>query len=187
MPTGTGKTGVIATAARCLPNIQNVLILTPWAALRKQLERDLNNRFWSRIGVDPEPWPADFKLVFPSTIGKSVDESKGKTIFVGTIAALQATLAGWEDDYHALRKKIDLVIVDEGHREPAPKWAQAVRGLGRPTVLLTATPYRNDHKMFSVDSAHIYSYSHRKAVEDRFIREVKFNEGKFNSPDSFVK
>jgi len=187
MPTGTGKTGVIATVARCLPNIQNVLLLTPWAALRKQLERDLCNRFWSRIGVDPEPWPADFKLVFPSTIRKSVDESEGKTIFIGTIAALQATLAGWEDDYHALRKKIDLVIVDEGHREPAPKWAQAVRGLGKATVLLTATPYRNDHKMFSVDAGHIYSYSHRKAVEDRFIREVKFNEEKFSSPDSFVK
>src|SRR3984893_18075934 len=115
MPTGTGKTGVIATVACCLPNIQNVLILTPWAALRKQLERDLNNRFWSRIGVDPEPWPADFKLVFPSTIRKSVDESKGKTIFVDTITALQATLASSESDFHALRKKIDLVFVDEGH------------------------------------------------------------------------
>lgn len=116
-----------------------------------------------------------------------MDNINGKTIFISTIAALQATLAGWENDYHALRKKIDLVIVDEGHREPAPKWAQAVRGLGRPTVLLTATPYRNDHKIFSVDPAHIYSYSHHKAVEERFIREVKFNEKKFNSPDSFVR
>jgi superfamily II DNA or RNA helicase len=188
MPTGTGKTGVIATVARCLPNIQNVLVLTPWAALRKQLERDLNNRFWSRIGVDPEPWPADFKLVFPSTIRKSVEESKGKTIFIGTITALQATLASSESDFHALRKKIDLVFVDEGHREPAPKWGHAVRGLGKPTVLLTATPYRNDHKIFNVDSVHIYPYSHRKAVEERFIREVQFHETNFKmTAESFVK
>jgi superfamily II DNA or RNA helicase len=188
MPTGTGKTGVIATAARCLPNIQNVLILTPWAALRKQLERDLNNRFWSRIGVDPEPWPANFQLVFPSTVRRSVDESKGKTIFIGTIAALQATLAGRESDFHALRKQIDLVLVDEGHREPAPKWGHAVRGLGKPTVLLTATPYRNDHKIFNVDPMHIYPYSHRRAVEERFIREVQFHETNFKmSAESFVK
>jgi superfamily II DNA or RNA helicase len=188
MPTGTGKTGVIATVARCLPNIQNVLILTPWAALRKQLKRDLNDRFWSRIGVDPDLWPADFQLAFPSTVGKSVDESKGKTIFIGTITALQATLADWKSDFHALRKKIDLVLVDEGHREPAPKWGHAVRGLGKPTVLLTATPYRNDHKIFNVDPTHVYPYSHRKAVEERFIREVQFHEISFKmSAESFVK
>lgn len=187
MPTGTGKTGVIATVARALPNIENVLILTPWAALRKQLEKDLSARFWSKIGFDPKPWPANVELLFPSTVRKAVDNINGKTIFISTIAALQATLAGWENDYHALRKKIDLVIVDEGHREPAPKWAQAVRGLGRLTVLLTATPYRNDHKIFSVDPLHVFPYSHRRAVEERFIREVKFREAKFNSADSFVK
>ena len=119
---------------------------------------------------------------------KVVDESKGKTIFIGTIAALQATLAGWESDFHALRKKIDLVLVDEGHREPAPKWGHAVRGLGKPTILLTATPYRNDHKIFNVDPMHIYPYSHRRAVEERFIREVQFHEANFKmSAESFVK
>jgi superfamily II DNA or RNA helicase len=186
MPTGTGKTGVIATVARCLQNIDNVLVLTPWAALRTQLQKDLSERFWSRIGVDPQPWPISVELMFPSTVRKAAAGVKSKTIFIGTIAALQATLAGWEDDYHALRRKIDLVIVDEGHREPAPKWAHAVRGLGKPTVLLTATPYRNDHKIFNVDPAHIYPYSHRKAVEERFIREVKFREESFTTPDSFV-
>jgi superfamily II DNA or RNA helicase len=186
MPTGTGKTGVIATVARCLPSIENVLVLTPWAALRTQLQRDLNERFWSRIGADPQRWPVNVELLFPSTVRKTATRVKSKTIFIGTIAALQATLAGWEDDYHALRRKLDLVIVDEGHREPAPKWAHAVRGLGKPTVLLTATPYRNDHKMFNVDAAHVYPYSHRKAVEQRFIREVKFREESFGDPDSFV-
>jgi hypothetical protein len=29
MPTGTGKSGVIATVAPCLRNIENVLVLTP--------------------------------------------------------------------------------------------------------------------------------------------------------------
>lgn len=187
MPTGTGKTGVIATVARCLPNVDNVLVLTPWAALRAQLLKDLGERFWSRIGVDAKPWPINLEMLFPSTVRETTAAAKSKTVFVGTIAALQATSADWEADYQRLRRKLDLVIVDEGHREPAPKWARAVRGLGKPTVLLTATPYRNDHKMFNVDAEHIYAYSHRKAVEEKFIREVKFQRATFTTPTSFVK
>ena len=69
-----------------------------------------------------------------------------------------------------------MIIVDEGHREPAPKWAESVRELKKPTVLFTATPCRNDHKMFNVDPDYVYTYSHHKAVNERYIREVKFYE-----------
>jgi superfamily II DNA or RNA helicase len=187
MPTGTGKTGVIAVVARCLPTINNVLVVTPWAALREQLKNDLEGRFWSRIGIDPTLWPVDIQMLFPSSIRECLRKSSGKTIFIGTIAALQAAHVGWEADFHELRKKIDLVMVDEGHREPAPKWANAVRGMAKPTVLLTATPYRNDHKLFQVDPQAVYAYHHQKAVDDRFIREVAFHEKDLQaSPKSFV-
>jgi len=182
MPTGTGKTGVIAVLARCLPDIRNVLILTPWSALRDQMHKDLAARFWERIGVDPAPWPSDFTLVLPSTLGTGVRDAGRKTVFIGTIAALQAAHADWRADFDELRRRVDLVIVDEGHREPAPKWAQAVRDLGKPTVLLTATPYRNDHKLFHVDPAFVYAYPHHQAVSDGFIREVKFHEENLPRP-----
>lgn len=46
MPTGSGKTGVIATLARCLPEVQCVLILTTRVAIRRQLTWNINNRFF---------------------------------------------------------------------------------------------------------------------------------------------
>jgi hypothetical protein len=61
-----------------------------------------------------------------------------------------------------------------------------VRGLGRPTALFTATPYRNDLKYFQVDRhRHVYQYSHEQAEEDHYLRGVKFVTGTFDSPDSF--
>jgi superfamily II DNA or RNA helicase len=44
MPTGTGKTAVIAILSHCLPNCRDVLVLTPWLALRDQLEAILRTR-----------------------------------------------------------------------------------------------------------------------------------------------
>src|SRR5689334_3731340 len=53
MPTGTGKTGVIACLAR-LSNSGSTLVLTPWAHLRDQMIADLTTHFWSKIGVTPK-------------------------------------------------------------------------------------------------------------------------------------
>ena len=50
LPTGTGKSGVIAVIARCLPEVRKVLVLTPREALTKQLLRDIRFRFWKNIG-----------------------------------------------------------------------------------------------------------------------------------------
>jgi hypothetical protein len=56
MPTGTGKTGVIASITTCLPEVTgHRLVLTPWDALVKQMIDDLRRRFWDRLGVMPDP------------------------------------------------------------------------------------------------------------------------------------
>ena len=52
LPTGTGKSGVIAVLARCLPAIHKVLILTPRTALTDQLLRDIRYRFWGHLGYE---------------------------------------------------------------------------------------------------------------------------------------
>jgi len=52
MPTGTGKSGVVAVLARCLPQIRKVLVLTPRAALAQQMRRDVAWRFWKRLGFE---------------------------------------------------------------------------------------------------------------------------------------
>src|SRR5690349_18420449 len=54
LPTGTGKSGIIAVIARCLPEVRKVLVLTPREALTKQLLRDIRFRFWKNIGFNAE-------------------------------------------------------------------------------------------------------------------------------------
>ena len=53
MPTGTGKSGVIATMSRCVAQQQDVLILTPWRTLRHQMKGDVERGFWETLDVDP--------------------------------------------------------------------------------------------------------------------------------------
>ena len=51
MPTGTGKTAVIATLACALPDVRRTLIITPQRALVDQLLDDVRWRFWSNFGM----------------------------------------------------------------------------------------------------------------------------------------
>src|SRR5262249_6772749 len=50
MPTGTGKTVVIATLAQLLENYQRVLVVAPWESLVGQLEREISARLWTKLG-----------------------------------------------------------------------------------------------------------------------------------------
>jgi superfamily II DNA or RNA helicase len=189
MPTGTGKSGIIAVLARCLADRPVVLVVVPWAALRAQLRDDINSRFWSKAGADPGPWPKPVHEFFPSDATIHLQEAADQpTVLLCTTATLCTLHREQWPDYNTLGRLVSLVLVDEGHREPAPDWALAVRQLKKPTILFTATPYRNDHKMFNVDPGHVYVLTHRSAVEDRFIREVKFREQRFErSREAFVR
>jgi superfamily II DNA or RNA helicase len=72
-----------------------------------------------------------------------------------------------------IQNTFDLIIVDEGHYEPAASWSRGVRDFNLPTVLLSATPYRNDYKSFRVRGRFLFNYPHADAVRDRIIRPVE--------------
>lgn len=195
MPTGTGKTGIISVLARCILEDENVLVLTPWQTLRKQMANDVEAEFWRVIGVDPAVWPKRVTEFRPSTIGEIVRTPPlVKSAYIGTIQGLQWLHAraqggdgGYADDYEALRDSIGLVIVDEGHYEPAPTWSAAIRDLGVPTVLFTATPYRNDLKAFDISPENVFTYTYHDAVHERYIRKVEFREESFRSLVEFCE
>jgi superfamily II DNA or RNA helicase len=184
MPTGTGKSGVIAVAAQRLVTGGDVLLLSPWDALVDQLTRDVHERFWRLIGADP-PKTKHVGRLLPSTAWKILSEHKAPAIWTSTISTLQQLHSEHDRAYDELAHRVKLVIVDEGHYEPAPSWAKAVRGLRRPTALFTATPYRNDFKIFQVDRDFCYFYSHERAEDDRFIRRLQFTGQEFDSVPSF--
>ncbi len=188
MPTGTGKSGIIAVLAQCFPRLSTVLIVTPWTALRDQIKRDVSQRFWEHINLDPTIWSKQVQVLLPSNIDTVIQSTAKKpAILVCTIQTLQRIYSDHPISFFDLGKKIDLVMVDEGHREPAPSWAEAVRSLEVPTVLLSATPYRNDNKMFAVQAGYDCILTHQDAITRRYIRRVEFKEVKFpRNPDGFV-
>jgi superfamily II DNA or RNA helicase len=184
MPTGTGKSGVIAVAAHELVRDGDVLVLTPWDVLVDQLTDDIHRRFWRRIEADV-PTSRKVLRVYPSTIARALQGERVPAIWTATIATLQELHRTADPAYAELSRRLALVVVDEGHYEPAPSWAQAVRGLETPTVLFTATPYRNDFKFFDVDDEFCFFYSHEEAEKDRFVRTIRFEAHEFDSVESF--
>src|ERR1700733_8992575 len=72
MPTGTGKTGIIAYLTR-LAHAQSSLVLTPWANLREQMVKALEAGFWSELKIKPgkptviEMLPSDAKDILKDT------------------------------------------------------------------------------------------------------------------------
>lgn len=187
MPTGTGKTGVIAVISCCFRFPLNVLILTPWQALQRQMTEDLSRRFWRTLNHDPSFWAKNTFSYVPSALPSLLKRlSKKSGVLVGTIQGLRWLYEKDARTYQQLRRSTSLVIVDEGHYEPAPEWGNAVRSLACPTVLLSATPYRNDLKVFNIDPDNVFSYSFHQAAQDKVIRGVEFQDINTESAESFV-
>jgi superfamily II DNA or RNA helicase len=198
LPTGTGKSGIIAVIARCLPRVRNVLVLTPRTALTEQLLKDIRYRFWRHLGYEAQDhrlftataqqFGADLENVYTETFLPSRTErmlahlpGANRAILVGTHQALgeiRRSALDPEEPASAIchrliqqiKETFDLVIVDEGHYEPAVSWSRGVRDFNLPTVLLSATPYRNDYKSFRVRGRYLFNYPYADAVRDRIIR-----------------
>jgi superfamily II DNA or RNA helicase len=181
MPTGTGKTGVIAVLSAALPPHRWTLILTPWANLANQLIGDLKERFWLISGWRPSPAPKVERLL-PSNANEILNKRDEHLILVATFATLISVFKRDPNRYEALSEKLSQVLVDEGHYEPAVEWGQAVKQLKAPTLLLTATPYRNDLKLFRVLPEHVFHYTHADAERDKIIRTLTFREMDASEP-----
>ena len=175
MPTGTGKTGVSAVLSMCFKDLPVVLILTPRIALRKQMIRDIKRKFWEHINIDPKSFKKKVLELLPKNTKKhleSVDDNGA--VLVSTPQTLLQLKGRYQGLFEKLKNKILLTIFDEGHYEPAESWGEAVKILKNPTVLLSATPYRNDLRPFPVNPSYIYTYPFIEAVSDRFLRNVEF-------------
>ena len=178
MPTGTGKTGVMAVLASRRAAASAVLLVCPSAALVEQLMKELRNDFWARINA-PQEWRPEYVYqALPGSIdalaAKLAAVDHGRVVIVATIQAIQQIYA--DDAIKKLAGSVGTILFDEGHREPAPIWAKVVRGFGVPTVLLSATPFRGDLKVFNVDDDHMHFLSFDAAVDEALIRGVKVEE-----------
>jgi superfamily II DNA or RNA helicase len=234
MPTGTGKTGVIAALACCSPLLRKTLVLTPRAGLVHQMKLDLTFRFWGRaieaayfdsqihenLGTDElrrieaevrKGSIAPVRALAADQYEKIWSERRqARQILVSTFNALHLVLGieppahrsmhgrevrdvastlkllGEVEDtidektkeknveaFRDLVRSVDAVIVDEGHYEPAYSWSQAVRAIGKPTIIFSATPYRNDYKYFQIAGNYVFNLPWQEAVDQRLVRDVQ--------------
>lgn len=144
------------------------------SAIRDQLSRELGGKrgFFLRSGLGTDQLPKQVLLIrsasdLPETIPAG-------TILVSTIQLVNDMAKNRADDeaYDRLCKRCDVVIVDEGHYEPANAWSQSIRGLALPVILVTATPYRNDLKPFEFDSTSVHVSRYSELMSAGFLREV---------------
>lgn len=188
LPTGTGKSGVIAVLSRMIPQVGGVLVVTPRVSLREQLADDIEGRFFRRLAAPPSPQSLPKQVVHLAADPDGTSAFRPKeTVFVATVQSYHSWYKRDRDIFKLFRDHVDLVLIDEGHCEPAKEWGEALRVLPHPKVIFTATPYRNDLKLFQIDYAHAYGISFRGAVAGGYIRSVQFLPFPTpGSPDSFV-
>lgn len=184
MATGTGKTGIIACLARCIPEVDTVLVLAPRVALCDQLTIELRSQFFEKLDKRPQLAAIPKRVVdITELVERGSRSSLSQLVVVSTVQMFESmsrSSAGgspWESSknrlYQRLLKETSLVLVDEGHYEPALSWSRALRRILAPRVLFTATPYRNDLKPFDVDYDFAYHFTLAKATKAHFIRKIQ--------------
>ena len=150
MPTGSGKTSIFTILAN-FPKIKKTLVIVPSEGLKIQTIDYMNAIHWQKVKIRPKNIAR--AVVFqPESFFSFVQglEKNEYDVGVCTTATLDQIFKKYKAKFIDLCRQIELVIVDEGHREPARAWSKAVRGIKKPTVLFSATPYRNDLRFFMI-------------------------------------
>ncbi|MDZ4654052.1 DEAD/DEAH box helicase family protein [Bacillus cereus] len=176
MATGTGKTIIIGVLACFIRGVNNILIVSPSEAIRDQLFKEIKADLWKKLGLEVDIEKSITKL-FPRNARNLVDKQE-KKVFVTTIQALTKMKNEKKEEYvyayGQLKEQIDLILFDEGHKEPAPTWSQTIRDFKQKTILFSATPVRNDHQLFNISKDYFYNYSLYQATEEERVREIEF-------------
>ncbi|MCT9853679.1 DEAD/DEAH box helicase family protein [Priestia megaterium] len=185
MPTGTGKTVVIGYICNCFKKLKNILVISPSKAVTEQLKKELRTEIKIKLNLTMRF--KDVEHIYPSNIHDLV-KTKGNTVFISTIKSINDIRANKKHYFEKLKNKIDIVLFDEGHREPAENWQKTIRGFDKKVILLTATPIRNDNNNFDLENKYIYNYPFHNAIEDKEIRNVVFQEySQDNRLEGFLK
>lgn len=162
LPTGAGKSGVIAVVAHACKQ-PRVLVLCHRRAVCDQLVKEINGRFFESL-------VPSYKGIKKSVF-ENVDDTSKPGIYVSTFQKLVSFSSGELED---LKSNIDLIIVDEGHSEPSPIWKGLVRNAGAHKIVITATPYRNDLFQFDIDNGSSFIYTFEEALHQGVLMEPEF-------------
>lgn len=175
LPTGVGKTGVMAI----LPyNICNgrALIITPQLTVKDTVIDSLNteshDNFWLKRKVLSENYlPSIIEYEGSRTTNEVLTSAD---IVVVNIQKLQERLAS--SLINRLPKNFfDMIIIDEAHHSPANTWVDSIQYFSNAKVVkLTATPYRTDKRKISGEL--IYNYKLSQAMANDYVKSLEMHE-----------
>lgn len=175
LPTGTGKTGVIAIAPYAASK-KRVLVITPQTVIADTVMGSLDSgdykNFWYASGVIKDI--ADL----PSVVHYDKNITKG-VLDIADIVVLNVHRLQERLDSSLLKRVpsdfFDLIIIDEAHHSEAYTWKRAIEYFEKAGVLkLTGTPFRSDG--VKIQGEEIYNYSLSKAMANGYVKSLeKFN------------
>ena len=183
MPTGVGKTAVMALAPFALNVNDKVLILAPTVWLKEQIAKDITMMYNKKqkgkdkahpIGrtgdVEAEVWAYDGR-------DRGLDRSD---IIVANVQQLAMDKDNLRPNALRLIRDlaIDLCIVDEGHHSAAKSWQLVQTAIVERNPLckflfVTATPLRTDGIHYGItDESQLYLCERRFAQREKYIKDT---------------
>src|SRR5258708_8716554 len=173
MPTGTGKTETML-ALMVAAEIPRVLVVVPNAQLRTQIsDKFLELGVLKACGCLDEagelPFPAVLRHI-PMTV-EEVDEIFLRANVI--VTTMEVAGNGRPEIQERMAYHFTNLFVDEAHHIGAKTWSAFKAQFAKRRVLqFSATPYRNDGRR--VDGKFIYVYPLRKAQEEKYFKQIRF-------------
>lgn len=172
LPTGTGKTGLMAILPYGVSK-GRVLIITPQLVIKDSvlgsLDPEYDKNFWITAKVFENR--SDLPAVIEYEPQHTKDILEYANIIILNVQKLQKRLAS------SLLKKVpkdffDMIIIDEAHHAEAKTWKDTIEYFNEAKVVkLTGTPFRSDRRPLS--GKKVYEYKLREAMINGYVKSLE--------------
>lgn len=162
IPTGCGKSGVIAIAPYGIAD-GRVLVVAPNLTIKTGLERQLSGAFYLQRNVFDRVTHLPRVVVLGPHANR--EDCLRAEFVVANVQQIQSWLSLFPSTF------FDMVLVDEGHHTPAESWQRILAAFPHAKrAYLTATPYRSDGR--PLYGERIYVYPLKEAMRHGYVKHV---------------
>lgn len=173
MPTGTGKTETML-ALLVAARMERVLVLVPSAALRDQIAGKFETlgilqkeQIVTSAALRPRVGRLEHGFKDPEEAARFVESCN---VVVATPQILNRSVGNVRT---ALLSSFSHLIVDEAHHSPADTWARVIDDFaGRPVLLFTATPFREDGRR--LPGRTVFRFPLREAQRLEYFKRINY-------------
>lgn len=173
LPTGVGKTGVMALLPYAISE-GRVLIITPQTVIRdtviEELNPDVHDNFWLKRkifnNVDDLPVVIEFG-------GKKTNQAalESANIVIVNVQKLQERLDSSPLNFLP-DNFFDMIIIDEAHHSTAKTWVETTQFFSSAKVVkITGTPFRTDN--IEIRGELIYKYKLSRAMANNYVKSLE--------------